>query len=45
MPDKKIGIIIAFKTAINRTLAKLIMFEHQNFGFHKDDTQNTDYLG
>ena len=31
----KIGIVIAFTTAINRCLAKLIMYENSSFGFEK----------
>jgi glycosyltransferase involved in cell wall biosynthesis len=45
MPDKRIGVIIAFKTAINRTLAKLIMYEHQNIGFHKSIKNRHRHLG
>lgn len=43
--DKKVGIIISFKTAINRTLAKLIMYEHQNIGFHKGTKNRQRHLG
>jgi glycosyltransferase involved in cell wall biosynthesis len=43
--DKQVGIIIAFKTAINRTLAKLIMYEHQSIGFHKNIKNSKRHLG
>ena len=46
--DGKIGVIIAYKTAINRTMAKLILYEkfHIRFSVKKtEDMNKTKYLG
>ena len=46
--DGKIGVIIAYKTAINRTMAKLILYEKFHIGFSikkNEDMNKTKYLG
>ena len=41
----KIGVVVSFTTAINRCLAKLIMYEHHEFGFEKTKLKKNKYLG
>ena len=46
--DGKVGLIIAFKTSINRTLAKLLLYERSHIGFSTRDLNKMNkykYLG
>ena len=41
----KVGTVISFTTAINRCLAKLIMYENDKFGFEKSKADKKKFLG